>query len=525
MSEIRSVASFRGNFKQGSIADLLIKITDFDGTPVDPSSITCSIYGPVESPSTDNETIVDASLPFQIASGYYVYSWDIDSAQTLGTYNATWTYVVDDETQTELQSVVVVDSQTNAGPSSFYTERLIAFREALEYHISCAQAIPVYFEQAKASRDNTTFKFTFDSWNQSSGVRIYKNSVIINSDAEVDYFKGAVTFDTQLLPQETVNADYNFRWFSEEQLTRFLVNSLNTVNTYAPHTGYNLDTIPDRFTPALLYGAAKDALRQLMLCINFQQPAQVFGGTENAQKAFSNFETLKQNYEKDWEKLLEQKKLGPYPKTRLVVTPEYTLPGGRCLHPNTELLVIVTNRLMRVGDFRTYSNVYTSLISKHREVNSNVYTNNINSTKIISGDDVRSHTIEEIYELFHRGYDVEVLSQSDLSGNLVFAPIDYIWESGVKIIYDLKTFNGYNVKSSDEHLFYINGKYIPLRDIKIGDNIITCDNHNWEESTVKSISQSKRKIKMYDLEVFGTANLFANGIKCHNSRWFRYLFK
>jgi hypothetical protein len=78
-----------------------------------------------------------------------------------------------------------------------------------------------------------------------------------------------------------------------------------------------------------LYGAAKDALRQLMLCVNFQQPAQVFGGPEQAAKAFANFDTLKQNYEKDAEKLLEQKKLGPYPKSRMVVTPEFTLPGGR----------------------------------------------------------------------------------------------------------------------------------------------------------------------------------------------------
>ena len=470
MSEIRSVASFRGKFKQGIIADLLIKITDFDGTPIDPSLIECTIEGPVESPSDSGDIIVDASNPFQIADGYYVYSWDINDEQPVGNYNVTWTYTVDSETKYEYQTVTVVESQTNATPSSFYTERLIAFREALEHHLSCAQTIPVYFEQAKSSRDNTTFEFSFDDWNQSSGVKIYRNEIIINQDAEVNYFNGTVTFDTQLLPQETINADYNFKWFSEEELTRFLVNSLQTMNTFPPHTGYTLDSIPDKHTPALLYGAAKDALRQLMMCLSFQQPAQVFGGLENAQKAFSNFDTLKQNYEKDWEKLLEQKKLGPYPRTRVTTTPEYTLPGGRCLHSDTELLVIVTNRLMRVSDFRTYANVYTSLISKYGEENGNVYINDINSTKIISGDDVRSHTIEEIYELFHKGYDVEVLSQSDLSGSLIFAPIDYIWESGVKTIYDLKTSNGYNVKSSDEHLFYINGKYIPLRDIKIGDN-------------------------------------------------------
>jgi hypothetical protein len=329
MSEIRSVASYRGSFKQGSIADLLIKITDFDGTPINPSTIQCTIVGPTEAPSTDDETIVDASNPFLISDGYYVYSWDIDSDQALGNYSVTWEYIVDAETKYEYQTVTVVESQTNAAPSSSYTERLIAFREALTHHISCAQAIPVYFEQAKPSRDNTTFKFSFENWNQSSGVKIYRNETVINADAEVNYFTGSVTFDTQLLPQETVNADYNFQWFSEEELDRFLVNALQTVNTFPPHSGYTLDDVPNRYIPAVLYGAAKDALRNLMMCLNFQQPAQVFGGTEHAEKAFANFETLKKNYESDWEKLLEQKKFGPWPRTRMVVTPEFTLPGGR----------------------------------------------------------------------------------------------------------------------------------------------------------------------------------------------------
>ncbi len=329
MSEITSVASYRGKFKQGGIADLLIKITDFDGTPVDPTSISCLIEGPIEGPSDDTPDIVDISEPFQITSGYYVYSWDISADQELGDYRVTWTYIADGSEFTEIQIVTVVDSQANALPSTFYTERLIDMRAALEYHLSCAQNLPVYFEQSRPSRDNTTFQFTFPNWNQSPGVKIYRNENIVNADVEVDYFNGTVTFDTSLLSQETVNADYNFRWFSDEELTRFLVNSLQTINLFPPATSLTLDSLPDVFFPVLLYGAVKDALRQLMMCISFQEPAQVFGGVEQAQKAFSNFETLKQNYEKDWEKLLDQKKLGPYPKTLMIVTPEYTLPGGR----------------------------------------------------------------------------------------------------------------------------------------------------------------------------------------------------
>ncbi len=329
MSEIRSAASYRGSFKQGGVADLLLKITDFDGNPKDPSFIECKIEGPVESPSIDPPDIEDSSQPFQITTGYYVYSWDISSTQTVGDYLITWTYIVDNSESIELQTVTVVESADNTEPGTFYTERLIAFREALEFHISCSQSIPIYFEQSKPSRDNTKFEFSFANWNQSPGVKIYRNDNVVTSDAEIDYFNGTVTFDTQLLQQEKVNADYNFRWFDEDTLTRFLVNAVQNINTYPPFTTYNLDTVPDRYVPAVLYGAAADALRQLMFCVNFQQPAQIFGGPDEAQKVFGNFETLKQNYEKQLEPIMDNKKRGPFPLTLMIVTPEYTLPGGR----------------------------------------------------------------------------------------------------------------------------------------------------------------------------------------------------
>jgi len=66
------------------------------------------------------------------------------------------------------------------------------------------------------------------------------------------------------------------------------------------------------------------------MCLQFQQPQQVFGGPEGAQKAFSNLEILKKNYEEEWKLLYEMKKLGPYTNlTRSIVVPSYTLPGGR----------------------------------------------------------------------------------------------------------------------------------------------------------------------------------------------------
>ena len=323
-NDLRAVSNYRGSFIQGKIADLLLKITNFNGTPLDPIVITCTIS--ISDDISADVSVISTGTPFQAASGYYVYEWDIDDDELVGKYTVTWEYVIDGDSRDEIQYVYIVKEVDNP---LYFSARTMAFREALSKHLICAQSIPVYDEQSKKSRDRKTFYFSFPRWNQSAGIKIYRNKKIVNTGVEVNYFNGSITFDDELLEQDIINADYNFKWFSEEKLTRFLVNALNTVNIYPPHSSYNLDTIPDRYTPALLYGAAKDALRQLMMCLNFQQPAQVFGGTENAQKAITNFDTLKQNYEKEVEKLLEQKKLGPYPRSLMITTPEYTLPGGR----------------------------------------------------------------------------------------------------------------------------------------------------------------------------------------------------
>jgi len=480
--DIRAVSSFSGNFMQGSHIDLMLKVTNFDGYPNDAEDVQVEIYDP-------DGTLVTlgSSVPEHVETGYYVIGWNIATDQTEGSYRVIWNYVVDDIQKAEIQNVTVNEVSSSV-TSSWYSGRILSFRQALEHHLACSQNIPVYYEQAKVSRDETTFSFSFKNWNQSPGIRIYRNEKIINSGVEVDYFRGEVIFDIALAPQETVNADYNFRWFTDEELMRFLYNALQIVNTFAPHTNYTLETVPSRYTPALLYGAAKDALRQLMMCINFQQPAQVFGGTEQAQQAFSNFETLKKNYENDWEKLLEQKKLGPYPTTHMVVTPEYTLPGGRCLCADTTAFCSISKGFPEINNIDVY-------------------------------------TLTEIYKAFNEGMCIQILSHNDFTGNMVFAPVNYIWRSGEKSVYSLKTRHGYNVGASDEHLFFVNGRYIPLMEVVEGDSVMLCDNHRIESDRVKSITKLRRKEVMYDLEISGTNNLFANGIKCHNSRWFRYLFK
>jgi len=320
---ISAVTDKRGAFKQGDWGVVSIRITDNYSNPIDVESITISI-------SKDSSIVsFDSYIPMQVDDGFYVFEWVIDSDQTTGEYLVTWAYEYEGETYTEEQSIVIFSGSSEASAPILYNERLIAIRDSLEHLITCAQKIPVYFEQAKPSRDRKLFEFSFPRWNQSNKIKIYRNKQVLSSGYNINYYKGGVLFDNRVLDQDIINADYEFRWFSDDEIDQFLNNSLQAFNSFPPYGNYTLNNVPTPYISAVLYGASKDALRHLMMCLQFQEPQQVFGGGENAQKAFSNIETLKQNYEKDWDKLTEIKKYGKYPGAKMIISPEFTLPGGK----------------------------------------------------------------------------------------------------------------------------------------------------------------------------------------------------
>ena len=323
MATIQSETNKRGRFRQDDWGILMLAITDSNGNPRDAEDISISIY--------QGSDIVefDSYIPMQVDDGNYVFEWVIDADQPTGEYTVDWLFTVDDQDYTTSQTVIIHPGSDSSSADILYNERLIAFREGLEKMIICAQNIPVYFEQAKPSFDRLKFDFTYPRWNQSSRIKVYRNKKIITEGVHINHYKGRITFSENLLPQDIINVDYDFRWFTDEELDQFLNNALMAFNSFPPVKYYTLENVPAIYMSTILYGAAKDALRQLMMCLQFQEPQLVFGGPERAQNVFSNLETLKQNYEKDWDKLTEQKKYGPYPKMHVMIVPEYTLPGGR----------------------------------------------------------------------------------------------------------------------------------------------------------------------------------------------------
>ena len=137
------------------------------------------------------------------------------------------------------------------------------------------------------------------------------------------------------------------------------------------------------------------------------------------------------------------------------------------------------------------------------------------------------YTIADIFAIFDKNNDrIDLLSHNVRDKSVKFERMHKIWKSGIKIVYTLTTKSGKSVRASEDHLFFVNGQYLPIKDVSTGD-IVVClsdgDSGMYEDS-VLSIEQDKA-VETFDIEVPSTENFFANGIKCHNSRWFRYLFK
>lgn len=319
---IQSSASFRGVFRQGNLATVILRIIELDGTPRDPEEIS---YNIVE--ASTSTVIIPTGVAEKVKTGLYVFDWCIPNDADIGQYIITWNYVLDGDPGTAVQNVVV---GSNSPDTSYYSGRLLLFRQSLALMIDAAMTVPVYDQQAKPSRDFQTYYFSKGNWNPTEGTMIYLNGNIQSENFTINYDAGSVTFANPLTDADVVRASYNFQWFTDEQLDRFLANAIHVYNSYAPFTYYNIGTIPDRTIATVLYGAAIDAIRNIMFNISFKEPAKYFGSEERAKEVQSGLNELKKNYEETWKNLLEQKKNFPYRGLhKAIVVPEYTLPGGR----------------------------------------------------------------------------------------------------------------------------------------------------------------------------------------------------
>lgn len=312
-----------GFFTLGTQAAFFYTFTDIQGNLYDPSSFAVEILDP-------SETVVDtADALDKLGTGEFAFAWDIPSTATTGKYTVRLTYTVETldgpETQVNTQNFVVVTSG-----SGFIAYKILATRAFLESLIGYTQRIPVWHEIVRFNKARTMGKLSFPRWNQSAGAEIYVNGDLQESGYTVNYVNGTVAFNYALSKEDEVLACYNFRWFTDQELDDFVEQGINTVNIWAPQTTYSIASVPDMWIITSEYMAATMALRRWMMDVQFQEPAKIFGGLDRSKEVFSNFDTLKKNYEEMAVKMLDKKKYFSYVGlTKTITVPEYSLPGGR----------------------------------------------------------------------------------------------------------------------------------------------------------------------------------------------------
>lgn len=477
-----------GFFAPGTQACFFFSFNDIAGNMYDPYDMDVIIT------DTSSTTLVESDALDKLEIGRWVYIFNIPRATVAGKYTLTLTYTFETvdgpETETYTEDFVIVEGGTGIR-ANILTVRQVASRAFVESLIGYTQKIPIYHEPAVLNKARNRCKLTFPRWNQIAGADVYLNGEIMETGYSVQWDKGYIDFTNPVASFDEVWASYNFRWLTDDELDGFVEQGVNEVNIFPPQTAYTLNTIEDRWVIVALYSAAVNVLRRWLMDIQFVEPAKIFGTLQRANDVFSHLESLKRNYEEDKKMFLEQKKRGSYVgQTRTLVTPTFTLPGGRCVCSKTTI---------KIG-------IFDLSFEKQSPF---VYTT----------------TVKEAYDLFENGKNIQVYSHRS-DGTIGLEPISKIWQSGMKEVYEVTTYNGHYVQASEDHLFFVVDKgYLPLKELKIDDQLLTLSESNeLEASTIEEIT-FVGEVETFDIEVPTSENLFANGIKCHNSRWFRYLFK
>jgi len=462
-----------GSFIIGTSAVFYFTFVNLRGLHYDPSAFSIEIFDP------DGVSIGTDEYLDKIITGEFAYVWAIPTTSASGAYTLTLTYTVEtasgpvDETHTE--SFVI--TKRGAGGLTF---KRITYRAFLESLIGYIQRIPVWHEIIRFDdKARTRGYLSFPRWNQSAGARIWLNGELLESGHTIDYVNGRVTFEHDISAEDELICNYNFRWFSDLELDDFIEHGINMTNMWPPQQGWNINNIPVPWILTAEIAAAVFVLQRWMLDILFQEPSKIFGGLDRANEIFNHMNELKKNYEDQLDKMLSQKKNFPYlGVTKTVTIPEFTLPGGRCISED-------------------------SLV-----------------TYLLDDKEVTS-TVADLYEVSSSKH-VRILSDQD--GELVFADMTRIWESGTKSLLQIMDNQDNKIEVSEDHIIFVDDKEIPASKVSIGDVLTIVVNKKIQHSLVSSINPSRMALT-FDIEVPSTKNLFVNNVKCHNSRWFRYLFK
>ena len=182
----------------------------------------------------------------------------------------------------------------------------------------------------KGAKFSTIYGFAYRNWRQDPKPTVFLNKRRVDDGWHVDY-DGKIYWDSLMAPEDSVNVNYQFAYFSQEELLSFLVLGLKAMNGIPPasETYARLESAPSVWDFGIILWAGITALKRLIFGWSFQEKRIVYGRPEEAQAALALWQDLYKSYQEMWTEQAKNVKTRKLPGMLINVTPEYTLPGGR----------------------------------------------------------------------------------------------------------------------------------------------------------------------------------------------------
>lgn len=275
------------------------------------------------------------------STGVWYFDWFVKQDQPPGSLFDVWNYQMGGVEERKIFKFEVHSADTfinwvspnvihqigNSGASLLYDLHNLFLYEA--------QHIPVYREQGirvKPDKNLTRFNFFCNrTWNDSPMPIIYQNNSILSDGWYTDY-KASVYFDTPRDPEDIIEASYQFRYFSDEEMMQFLLMGLYSMNSIPPssQTYSSIGSAPHAWRACILLYAAIMGLKRLVFGLNFQEKSLIFGEDWTmVQQKIDNLKNLYAEYYEEWKEQANNVKKMRLPGIAQISLPEYTLPGGR----------------------------------------------------------------------------------------------------------------------------------------------------------------------------------------------------
>lgn len=202
--------------------------------------------------------------------------------------------------------------------------------DALCFLLRDIMDLPVDYEQGRINSNGTEVDFSYKNWSLISDPKIYKNNIPLTTGYTVDKTNGKLRFNTPIRHQDVIdviNVDYRFGVFSDEEIIGYIQQALATYNGFRPQTYHRISNTPQYADAAMTLGAAYYALQSVLLGFVNQQ-ARVKWGETDWEKLTAMLEGIKSKYQDEFNKILEEKRYH-LAASASIITPEFTLPGGR----------------------------------------------------------------------------------------------------------------------------------------------------------------------------------------------------